>query len=104
MFAGLRRVNVGEHISYRAGTLAHSEHWNKYEPEADYRSVREAADAAAVVVDRASGLRKTSARVGHLADATVATVKTTASCLSDSLADNVERREILVRLYHTCVR
>lgn len=58
MFAGLRRVNVGEHISYRAGTLAHGEHWNKYEPEADYRSVREAADAAAVVLDRASGLRK----------------------------------------------
>ena len=89
-FAGLRRVNVGEHIRYRAGTLAHGEHSNKYEPEADYRSVREAADAAAVVVDRASGLRKTSARVGDLADATV---KTTASCLSDSLADNVERRE-----------
>ncbi len=53
MFAGLRRVNVGEHIRYRAATLAHGEHWNKYEPEADYRSVREAADAAAaVVVDR----------------------------------------------------
>ena len=51
MIAGLRRVDVGEHISYRAGTLAHGEHWNKYEPEADYRSVREAADAA-VVVDR----------------------------------------------------
>jgi hypothetical protein len=50
MFAGLRRVNVGEHIRYRAGTLAHGEHWNKYEPEADYRSVREAADAAAGVV------------------------------------------------------
>jgi hypothetical protein len=53
MFAGLRRVDVGEHIRYRAGTLAHGEHWNKYEPEADYRSVREAADAAStVVVDR----------------------------------------------------
>ena len=53
MFDGLRRVDVGEHISYRAGTLVHGEHWNKYEPEADYRSVREAADAAAaVVVDR----------------------------------------------------
>ena len=53
MFAGLRRVNVGEHIRYRAGTLAHGEHWDKYEPEADYRSVREAAEAAAaVVVDR----------------------------------------------------
>ena len=53
MFAGLRRLDVGEHIRYRAGTLAHGEHWNKYEPEADYRSVREAADAAAaVVVDR----------------------------------------------------
>src|SRR3712207_8675288 len=43
MFAGLRRVDVGEHISYRDGSLAHGEHWNKYEPEADYRSVREAA-------------------------------------------------------------
>src|ERR687894_1161100 len=53
MFDGLRRVDVGEHISYRVGTLVHGEHWNKYEPEADYRSVREAADAvAAVVVDR----------------------------------------------------
>jgi hypothetical protein len=53
MFAGLRRVDVGEHVRYRAGTLSHGEHWNKYEPEADYRSVREAADAAAaVVVDR----------------------------------------------------
>jgi len=35
MFASLRRVDVGEHIRYRAGTLAHGEHWNKYEPEAD---------------------------------------------------------------------
>jgi hypothetical protein len=53
MFAGLRRLDVGEHIRYRAGTLAPGEHWNPYEPEADYRSVREAADAAAaVVVDR----------------------------------------------------
>src|SRR3712207_8069026 len=53
MFAGLHRVDVGEHISYRAGTLAYAEHWDKYEPEADYRSVREAGDAAAaVVVDR----------------------------------------------------
>jgi hypothetical protein len=53
MFASLRRVDVGEHIRYRAGTLDHGEHWNKYEPEADYRSVREAAEAAAaVVVDR----------------------------------------------------
>jgi hypothetical protein len=53
MFAGLRRLDVGEHIRYRAGTLAPGEHWNRYEPEADYRSVREAADAAAaVVVDR----------------------------------------------------
>jgi asparagine synthetase B (glutamine-hydrolysing) len=51
MFAGLRRVDVGEHIRYSAGTLAHGEQWDKYEPEADYRSVREAADAAAVVVD-----------------------------------------------------
>jgi asparagine synthase len=53
MFAGLRRVDVGGHVRYRGGTLDHGEHWNKYEQEADYRSVREAAEAAAaVVVDR----------------------------------------------------
>jgi hypothetical protein len=33
-----------------------------------------------------------------------ATVKTTVLCLSDTLADNVERREDLIHFYHTCVR
>ena len=53
MFAGLRRVDIGEHVRYRAGTLSRGKHWHWYEPEASYRSLREAADAAAaVVVDR----------------------------------------------------
>jgi hypothetical protein len=53
MFAGLRRVNIGEHIRYRGGTLSRGKHWHWYEPEAKYRNLREAADAAAaVVVDR----------------------------------------------------
>jgi hypothetical protein len=53
MFAGLRRVDIGEHVRYRAGTLSRGKHWHWYEPEASYGSVRKAADAAAaVVVDR----------------------------------------------------
>jgi Glutamine amidotransferase domain len=53
MFAGLRRVDIGEHVRYRAGTLSRARHWHWYEPEASYGSIREAADtAAAVVVDR----------------------------------------------------
>src|SRR3712207_1024411 len=53
MFAGLRRVDIGEHVRYRAGTLSCGKHWHWYEPEASYWSIREAADsAAAVVVDR----------------------------------------------------
>src|SRR3712207_791757 len=53
MFEGLRRVSTGEHVRYRAGALTRGEHWHAYEPEASYRSLREAADAAAaVVVDR----------------------------------------------------
>ena len=53
MFAGLRRVDIGEHVRYRAGTLSRGKHWHWYEPEASYGSIREAADAAAaVVVDR----------------------------------------------------
>jgi len=53
MFAGLRRVDMGEHVRYRAGTLSRGKHWHWYEPEASYGSIREAADtAAAVVVDR----------------------------------------------------
>jgi hypothetical protein len=53
MFAGLRRVDIGEHVRYRAGTLSRGKHWHWYEPEANYGSIREAADAAAaVVVDR----------------------------------------------------
>jgi hypothetical protein len=64
MFAGLRRMDVGEHVRYRAGTLAHGEHWNKYEPEADYRSVREAAEAAAsAVVDRVARYAAVAGRV-----------------------------------------
>jgi hypothetical protein len=53
MFAGLRRVDIGEHVRYQAGTLSRGEHWHWYEPEVSYRSLQEAADtAAAVVVDR----------------------------------------------------
>jgi hypothetical protein len=53
MFAGLRRVNIGEHVRYRAGALSHGKHWHAYEPEASFRSLREAAGtAAAIVVDR----------------------------------------------------
>ena len=53
MFVGLRRVDIGEHVRYRAGALARGEHWHKYEPEANYRRLHEAVDAAtAVVVDR----------------------------------------------------
>src|SRR5918998_2994218 len=53
MFAGLGRVDIGEHVRYRAGTLSRARHWHWYEPEASYGSIREAADtAAAVVVDR----------------------------------------------------
>lgn len=53
MFAGLRRLDIGEHVRYRAGTLSHGKHWHAYEQEVSYRSLREAADAAAaVVVDR----------------------------------------------------
>jgi hypothetical protein len=53
MFAGLRRVDIGEHVRYRAGALSRAKHWHWYEPEASYGSIREAADtAAAVVVDR----------------------------------------------------
>jgi hypothetical protein len=53
MFAGLRRLNVGEHIRYRAGALSRGEHWYGYAQEASYRSLREAADSAAsAVVDR----------------------------------------------------
>jgi hypothetical protein len=53
MFAGLRRVDIGEHVRYRAGTLSRGKHWHWYEPEASYGSIPEAADAAAaVVVDR----------------------------------------------------
>jgi hypothetical protein len=53
MFAGLRRVNIGEHVRYREGVLSHGKHWHGYEPEVGYRNVREAAEAAvAVAVDR----------------------------------------------------
>src|SRR3712207_6613890 len=53
MFAGLRRVDIGEHVRYRAGMLSRGKHWHWYEPEVSYGSIREAADAAAaVVVDR----------------------------------------------------
>jgi Asparagine synthase len=53
MFAGLRRVDIGEHVRYRAETLSRGKHWHWYEPEASYGSIREAANAAAaVVVDR----------------------------------------------------
>jgi asparagine synthetase B (glutamine-hydrolysing) len=53
MFAGLRRVNIGERVRYRAGTLSRGKRWHWYEPEASYRSTREPADtAAAVAVER----------------------------------------------------
>jgi hypothetical protein len=55
MFDGLQRVDVGEHICYRGGKILHSKHWSGYEPVAEYRSIREAADAVIhVVVDRLS--------------------------------------------------
>jgi hypothetical protein len=55
LFAGLQRVNVGEHIHYRAGKLSRGRHWYGYAPQARYRDVDEAAQAAAaIVVDRLS--------------------------------------------------
>jgi hypothetical protein len=64
IFAGLRRVNVGEHVRYRAGKVFHSKHWHEYEPEADYRSIREAADAVIqVVADRLSRYGATASPV-----------------------------------------
>jgi hypothetical protein len=53
MFAGLQRITTGEHVRFRAGTLFRVKHWHAYEPGASYRSLREAAEAAAAVaVDR----------------------------------------------------
>jgi hypothetical protein len=55
MFAGLQRVDVGEHIRYRAGKLYKGAHWHPYAPRAYYRSIVEAAEAtAALTIDRIS--------------------------------------------------
>ena len=54
-FAGLRRVNVGEHIHYRSGRLSQSKHWSAYASRARYFSGSAAAEAIApIIVDRAS--------------------------------------------------
>jgi len=55
LFAGLARINVGEHIHYKAGKLSRGKHWHGYQPQARYRNTEEAASAiASVVVDRVS--------------------------------------------------
>lgn len=50
MFAGLRRINLGEHIRFQAGKLSYGKHWHAYASEGSYRSSREAAEAAAAVI------------------------------------------------------
>jgi hypothetical protein len=47
LFDGLRRVNIGEHVSFRSGILSRSRHWYTYAPEASYKTLREAAEVAA---------------------------------------------------------
>jgi hypothetical protein len=60
MFAGLRRVEIGEHIHYRAGKLIQGVHWHVCDPQsrasrAHYRSVEKAAETtASLAVDRIS--------------------------------------------------
>lgn len=53
MFEGLKRVDIGEHVRYRAGRLSQGWHWYPYAPRARYRDVgRAAEDIAALAVDR----------------------------------------------------
>lgn len=55
LFDGLSRVDVGEHIRYKAGKLSCGKHWHGYQPRVRYRSTEAAASAiASVVVDRVS--------------------------------------------------
>jgi hypothetical protein len=55
MFAGLQRVDIGEHIRYQANKLYKSAHWYPYAQPARYRSIAKAAEAtAALAIDRIS--------------------------------------------------
>lgn len=55
MFTSLRRLDVGEHIQYKAGRLCCNKHWHGYEPQVRHRDTQVAADAvAAGIVDRVS--------------------------------------------------
>ncbi len=53
MFRGMWRVDIGEHVHYRAGKLTRRNHWHACGPKIPYRSVREAAESVSeVIVDR----------------------------------------------------
>jgi hypothetical protein len=60
MFAGLRRVDIGEHIRFRTGKLTQSKHWYAYapkarSPKARHHDMDQAAETiAALAVDRLS--------------------------------------------------
>jgi hypothetical protein len=53
MFAGLRRIDVGEHVRYSSGTFELHRHWSPYKSQADYGSVAHAAsEIESLALDR----------------------------------------------------